>query len=143
MMGLGINPDNDFGIWAQDRDGVLQLIVREGQQLDVDDGPGIDLRTINCLCYATPPTINNLGQVVFRAAFTDGSQGIFVSNLVAVPEPYAVGLAAIGLLTMIGSRCPRSSAFLPGTVCWSRASSDSSIPRGMVILDNTGTRQRT
>jgi hypothetical protein len=32
--------------------------------------------------------LNDFGQVVFHATFTDGSSGIFVSNALTVPEPY-------------------------------------------------------
>lgn len=42
------------------------------------------------------PKMNDRGQIVFQAEFTDGTQGIFISNAVAVPEPatWAVGAAA-------------------------------------------------
>lgn len=101
----GVNPPTtggytNVGLWAQDRDGVLQLIVIEGGQLDVDDGPGIDLRTVSKLRSLanhrdTAPgensgnedgrasCFNDLGQIVFAADFTDGSSGVFVSNAVA------------------------------------------------------------
>jgi hypothetical protein len=54
-----------------------------------------------------------LGQVSFEARFTDGSSGVFVSNLVAVPEPagavpLALVLAAVvsrrGRLFVLGNR---------------------------------------
>jgi hypothetical protein len=90
----------NVGFWAQDSQGALQLIVIEGGQLDVDDGPGIDLRTVSTLRTLTnpwgvspgensgnedgrPSSFNDLGQIVFAASFTDGSSGIFVSNAVA------------------------------------------------------------
>jgi hypothetical protein len=66
-------------IWAQNLNGDLQLIVRTGAQMDVDDGPGVDLRTINALYFNS---INDVGQVAFAAHFSDGLQGFFVSNAV-------------------------------------------------------------
>jgi hypothetical protein len=71
---------NIGSIWAQDVNGDLQLIVRSGTQMDVDDGPGVDLRTINALYFSS---INDVGQVAFAAHFTGGLQGFFVSNAVA------------------------------------------------------------
>jgi hypothetical protein len=43
---------------------------------------------------------NNLGQVAFLAEFTDGSEGVFVSNVVSVPEPstHTVALIVFSLL---------------------------------------------
>jgi len=80
----------NFGIWAEDLTGVLRLIVRTGDLLDVDDGPGTDFRTINSLAFsgsvdelAPADGFNNLGQLAFTARFTDGSGGVFVSDLVA------------------------------------------------------------
>jgi hypothetical protein len=58
----------------------LQLIARTGTQMDVDDGPGVDLRTINSLYFNS---INDVGQVAFAAHFVGGLQGFFVSNAVA------------------------------------------------------------
>ena len=86
----GSSNSND-GIWAQNSFGVLKLIAREGDLLDVDDGPGIDFRTISSLFFVDmngngdgrPSGFNDQGQVAFTAFFTDGSSGIFVSDLVA------------------------------------------------------------
>lgn len=63
-------------IWAQDSEGVLQLIARSGEQIDVDNGPGVDLRTISGLSLNS---INDVGQVAFTA-LADGADGFFVSN---------------------------------------------------------------
>jgi hypothetical protein len=113
LEGSGISDSNDQGIWATDRSGVLQLIAREGDLLEVAPG---DFRTIagafGSLRFNTadgngnsdhstgnadgrPSAFNNLGQLAFYASFTDGSSGIFVSNRVAVPEPTSLLLAAL------------------------------------------------
>jgi hypothetical protein len=93
------------GIWAQDSHGTLQLIALTGNKLDIDDGPGVDWRTISGLDSRLydpfsktgnedghVSTFNDLGQVAFTAYFTDGTSGVFVSNLVAIPEPTAKSL---------------------------------------------------
>ena len=84
--------ENAFGIWGQDRAGMLRLVAQVGQNLEI--GPG-DEREIASLAFASntggedgkPRGLNDLGQVVFRAAFTDGSSGIFVSDALTAPEP--------------------------------------------------------
>lgn len=111
LRGSGINDSNDRGIWATDRSGALQLIAREGDLLEVAPG---DFRMVSNLTFLAnvndfstgnsdgrPSAFNNLGQLAFNAAFTDGTSGIFVSNRVAVPEPSSLLLAAfagVGLL---------------------------------------------
>jgi hypothetical protein len=77
-----------------------------GQQLEVAPG---DVRTISFFSFSGNGNneeghrsgFNDRGQVAFWARFTDGSSGIFVSNLVAIPEPSAiilVGIPALGML---------------------------------------------
>jgi hypothetical protein len=102
LAGAGITTANDKAIWAQDRNGILRLIIREGDTLDVDNGPGSNLKTIGTLGVINNAgffehhfQINDLGQIAFPVIFTDGSQGLFVSNLIAVPEPRACLLLAL------------------------------------------------
>lgn len=88
LAGSGVDETNNRGIWATDTAGILQLIARTGDLLEVAPG---DLRTIDELSMhvfngssdGRPSAFNNLGQLVFAATFTDGSQGVFVSNAVA------------------------------------------------------------
>jgi hypothetical protein len=91
---------HDLGIWATDRQGELQLIVRESDQIEVAPS---DFRTVDYLQLV--PTngnedgrrsgFNDNGQIVFWARFTDDSTGVFVSNVVAIPEPASLLLACI------------------------------------------------
>lgn len=86
------------GIFALDTNGNLQVIARTGEQIDVDNGPGVDLRTVQSLSFleflgygdecvgnedGRRSPFNDHGQLAFSASFTDGSDGVFVSNLVA------------------------------------------------------------
>jgi hypothetical protein len=92
LTGADVNNANNFGIWATAATGDLQLIARTGDLLELAPG---DSRTISELAFAgatgngdgRASGFNNAGHVAFRATFTDGSSGIFVSNAVAVPEP--------------------------------------------------------
>lgn len=93
------------GIWAQDRDGVLRLIVRTGTSLEL---PGGDVRLINGLSFVGGASdadgarsgFNDLGQVVFAATFSDGSSGVFVSSVATVPEPSTAALASAAALAL-------------------------------------------
>ncbi len=98
------------GIFAEDTNGVLQLIARTGQLLDVSDDPLTpDFRTVNDLKFFTGSGnedgrrsgFNNVGQLAFFASFTDGSSGIFLSNLVAIPEPATAIMLVMGTLIML------------------------------------------
>lgn len=83
------------GIWATDATGALQLILRTAEVLEV--GPG-DFRTVSHFSFVDgngnadgrQSMLNDQGQIAFQATFTDGTSGIFVSNLVANLTPDAV-----------------------------------------------------
>ncbi len=110
LRGAGVDSSNIDGIWATDRDGFLKLIVRQGDLFDVNEDPLIDeLRTLKSVNFVSLSIVgsgnedgrasgfNDLGQLVFRAEFTDGSSGIFVSNIVAIPEPSSVLLLSLAV----------------------------------------------
>ena len=92
VTGASVTTANDIGIWATDSSGLLQLIAREGDQLEVSPG---SFRTISNLLFFTgtgnadsrPSGFNELGQLAFWARFTDMSEGLFVSDLVAESIP--------------------------------------------------------
>jgi hypothetical protein len=118
LRGPGVTDANDIGLWASDRGGSLHLVARHGQQLDVDDGPGVDTRTIESI-DAAGDYLNAKGQVLFFATFTDGSKGLFLSNQVAVPEAstfvYLASAMAMALLTRMGHR-PKSRTNSPSAM---------------------------
>jgi hypothetical protein len=109
LTGSGVTTANDTSIWAQTPDG-LKLVVRKGDQVDLDPGPGADLATVANLSLLDNGPNAGLGtsagyasvggddQVAWAATFTDGRSGVFVS-VVPVPEPAAVlAVAAAGVL---------------------------------------------
>ncbi len=83
--GVGVTSDNNFGIWQQDPAGLLELVVRKGDALQVAPG---DIRTVSSLVFAGgsgnedgfASSFNDSGQLAFRASFTDGTSGVFVSD---------------------------------------------------------------
>jgi hypothetical protein len=102
VAGAGVTDVNDIAIWATDPAGVLQLVAREGDQLEVQPN---EFRTIGELRFLSgsgnadsrPSGFNNVGQLAFYAGFTDGTSGVFVSNRVAIPEPAGHLLLAIAV----------------------------------------------
>jgi hypothetical protein len=107
LIGDGVDATNDRGIWATSLNGRLKLIAREGKPLEVAPS---DFRTISSLFFyfdtgnedGRPSSFNDSGQLAFYATFTDGSEGVFVSNAVLVPEPTAVALAVFALIGVLG-----------------------------------------
>ena len=55
LRGDPIDATNNFGIWAIGPNDELQKIVREGDMLDVDDGPGEDLRVVKSSSIRSRP----------------------------------------------------------------------------------------
>ncbi|TWT85753.1 hypothetical protein Pla123a_05600 [Posidoniimonas polymericola] len=118
LQGDGVTSDNSGGIWATDADGQLQLVARHGQTIDVSsDATTPDLRVIDRLYFYTNSNgnspmsgledgraspFNEAGEIVFDARFTDGTTGVFVSRLVAVPEPSVTLLAGVAALAAAG-----------------------------------------
>ena len=100
-----------FGIWAEDCQGILRSIAQVGDIVDVDNGPGVDPRQISYLQGISTggnqsglaSLFNDLGQVAFVAAFTDGSQAILISAA-TVPEPAALSMVLWCLATSMCGR---------------------------------------
>ncbi|MCH8047238.1 MAG: tandem-95 repeat protein [Planctomycetes bacterium] len=94
------SPSRD-AIVAEDTGGQSRLIVSEGQEIEVRPG---DFRTIEALDFqgANPNSadrrigFSGLGQVVFRALFTDDTSGVFVSNL-AMVHPVSIATVTINV----------------------------------------------
>jgi hypothetical protein len=83
------------GIFATDAIGKLQKIVADGDLLEV--APGVFRQVVNLNFQGDKELrrqtgFNDLGQVAFQANFADGTSGVFISSVVAVPEPSGVAL---------------------------------------------------
>lgn len=101
IVGEGIDSTNDESIWMQDLDGALQLVAREGGLLEVAPDDFRRVAALSSSVTGIGPSanyrgqFNNLGQLAFHAAFTDGTQGVFLASVNAIPEPASVVLAAL------------------------------------------------
>lgn len=99
LTGSGVTSSNNIGVWAQDPEGVLQLILRRGDPFEVAPG---DERTIGYINRLGVPNdgpsvgtdFNERGEIAFYLTFTDGTSGIFVAQ---VPEPASLLLLAFPL----------------------------------------------
>lgn len=101
LTGVGIDSSNDYGLWAQDPEGLLQLVAREGDLLEVAVG---DFRTVSSLFVLAGPSggqdgepmaFNDSGQLAFNVLFTDGTRAAIVAN---VPEPATLSLVFLGVI---------------------------------------------
>ncbi|MEM8621876.1 MAG: choice-of-anchor tandem repeat NxxGxxAF-containing protein [Actinomycetota bacterium] len=103
--GPGIVEENDAAIFYLGADSGYdpQIVVRQGDLLDVDNSPlAEDLRVVEFFDLSLEQfrsSFSDHGQITFQASFTDSSQGVFLAT---VPEPSAAILAvllAIGCAT--------------------------------------------
>ena len=92
LTGEGVTAANDESLWVAGP-GTLTEVAREGDVIDLDPGPGEDLKTISAL--ALHPDGFRGHHLAVGAEFTDGTEVIF---LTPVPEPGSVMLAAGGVL---------------------------------------------
>ncbi|MCB9855097.1 MAG: hypothetical protein H6818_05365 [Phycisphaerales bacterium] len=101
-----LNTANSQGIFAE-ISGILSLIVQKGDQIEVAPG---DFRTVSFLSFdgvsgnqdAASSAFNDLGQIAFKADFTDGTDGIFIVN--TIPEPATSLMALSGALPLLRTR---------------------------------------
>jgi hypothetical protein len=100
-IGAGVTTANDNVLYAGSAGNAVK-VVREGDIIDVDPSAVVDPRTVSTILFANGlsgqdgrgMSFNDSGLVVYRLTFTDGSSGIFTSQ-VAVPEPASLSLLAL------------------------------------------------
>jgi hypothetical protein len=102
LQGPGITAANDRAIWYDDGDGVMRLLLREGDPFSFD---GITKTVLGfwfsgaSIGSRGTDAFNNSGQFVCSISFTDGSSGVF---LFQIPEPSAA-LLALGGIALLGA----------------------------------------
>jgi hypothetical protein len=91
------------GLYAGSPGAVIE-IVRLGDQIDFGDGSGLhtinNIVTPNVAGLDTGLSLNDSGELVYVLSFTDGTSGIFESQITGVPEPSSVLLTFAGLLAV-------------------------------------------
>ena len=99
LTGPGVTADNDNALWYDPGDGVLRVLLREGDPLDFD-GQSLVVRSFRSgTAYWSHggtggDTFNNAGQFVCGLTFTDGRSGVF---LFQIPEPSVGAAIMLGL----------------------------------------------
>lgn len=109
----GVTAANDGGVWAQDRNGVLRLVLREGQLLESSANVPAVVAQVTFIDSVPGKVINDLGEIVMHVTFTDGVSAVVVSNLVAVPEPTAWQITMAGLLVSMAAARQRPRRVSP------------------------------
>jgi hypothetical protein len=112
LAGPGVTTANDEGFWAMLGDGTLQMLFREGDELEVRPG---DFRTLSFANYfPRVPTggqdgrqriLNNYGELAVSAGFTDGTQAILVFT---IPEPATAAILALATAASTARRPRRA-----------------------------------
>ena len=78
VSGKGTYPGNNEGIWAVDTSGSLQLILRTGDALGGKTVQGISfLSPVVMEAGQTRSFSQSTGDILYKAAFSDGSWGIY------------------------------------------------------------------
>ena len=83
-------------------DGEFQLVVREGDLFTLGPADAIaEARTISGIGFNPQNGLSDTRQLAFELSFTDGTAGIFTTN---VPEPASLALLAAGLPLILRRR---------------------------------------
>lgn len=99
---------NRHGLWYGEP-GNLTLAVGTGDQLEVSPSLFKTIATIqfrNAYATSDESGLNDLGQLVFQATFTDGTQGVFLLGAL-IPEPSAIA-SVFGILALLAAWRSRS-----------------------------------
>ena len=95
------------GIWALEPGGDLRLVVRSDDTFDVDNGPGVDLRSIFSIDFQSnsasghPDGFNDRNELVVEVVFNEPSHGIFV---LAIPEPNTFTISLCACIALASRR---------------------------------------
>jgi hypothetical protein len=98
-----INIKSDFhpSLWLAQPDGAIQKVISDGDQFTVAPG---DVRTVRTFSLDSNHGFNDAGQIALHIDFTNGTEGVFVTNALAVPETSIFGLTPFALLAVAMTR---------------------------------------
>jgi len=105
LSGAGVDFSNDDALWVTDENHQLFLVAREGDVLDVGGGAQTILNLHSHFGSGVengmPLSLNDRGEFVYRATFSDGSKRTDALIVVTIPEPSTLVLAAFSLLGLL------------------------------------------
>ncbi len=92
--------------------GAVEKVVLDGDVINVAAGVGVDYRTVSDINFTNASngedggmSFSDSGLLAYELTFTDGSSGIFTSQIIPVPEPtFLWSLAGSGGLLALGTR---------------------------------------
>jgi hypothetical protein len=108
VVGGGTTVTGTRGLWAQDQNGNLRLVLRQGEMFEVAPGDvrlitGIDFHSQSAGGDGLSRGFNDNYQLGLRIFFSNNTSGVFVTSI-TVPEP--AGLALIlSAFSMLFARC--------------------------------------
>jgi hypothetical protein len=94
------NWNNNVGIWAEDENGDLQLVIRAGDLIETR--PGLFEPVVFDDVYSDLHGFNDHGQVLFT-----NHDGVYVATVSAIPEPATIVVAFVGMLVLIVAQLRR------------------------------------
>jgi hypothetical protein len=108
LSGSGLDPNRDRGIWAEGIDGLVHLVARRGDSVQLPSGEVVQLTSIQ---FTPGFGVSGSGFVTFVSDLSNGKRAVFVSNVALVPEPMSGLLAviAVGAMSAVGKRKRRES----------------------------------
>ena len=104
------------GLFAGTAD-ALETILLVGDVIDLASGGRVQERTVSGIGFfglsggqdGNPMSFNDSGLLVYEVTFTDGSSGIFTSQITPVPEPGTLAFAGLTALAALGRFVRRRS----------------------------------
>lgn len=106
-----INIKSDFHptLWIAQPGGAVEKVMSDGDQITLTPGDIRTVRTFTLISNIDRNSgrfrgFNDAGQIALQIGFTNGTEGIFVTNAFAVPESPILGLTPLVLLTVAMNR---------------------------------------
>jgi hypothetical protein len=81
VIGPGVTAGNDTGVWTVDNSGSLRLLFREGQQVGMKRVASFTILAPVIGSPGVKRAFNDVEKVTWRAAFTDGTAGVVVTEI--------------------------------------------------------------
>jgi hypothetical protein len=107
LQGAGVNSSNNLALYLIGSQGDMHPVARTGDRFEYRPGVvSVITRLPGSLANSPPPSMNDLGQVMFGAEFENGLQGLYVVTIPApVCYPNCDGSTAAPILNVLDFVC--------------------------------------
>jgi hypothetical protein len=106
LSGSSLDPNRDRGIWAEGIDGILHLVARRGDSVQLPSGDVVQLTSVE---FAPDFSVSGAGYVTFVSTLSNGQKAVFVSNVALVPEPTSALLVVVAITAISAVRRRKKS----------------------------------